>query len=104
MAAARPSGRLRVAVACSPVPGAAVEVELWLAPGATARDALRSSGLPEAVAAASIEAPPIGVWGRPCAPETRLRDGDRVELYRPLAMDPKEARRLRAARRPKPAR
>jgi hypothetical protein len=38
----------------------------------------------------------IGIWGRACAPGTLLADGDRVEIYRPLTMDPNEARRLRA--------
>ena len=35
----------------------------------------------------------FGVWGRVVSPEHRLKDGDRVEIYRPLAMDPREARR-----------
>lgn len=41
-----------------------------------------------------------GVWGRP-APATRvLRDGDRVELYRPVSADAKALRRARAALNP----
>ena len=39
-----------------------------------------------------------GVWGKQVAPEHVLRDGDRVELYRPLLVDPKTARRERFAR------
>ena len=40
----------------------------------------------------------IGVWGK-VQPRTRLlRDGDRVEVYRPLEAEPKTARRKRAAR------
>jgi putative ubiquitin-RnfH superfamily antitoxin RatB of RatAB toxin-antitoxin module len=35
------------------------------------------------------------VWGRRCALTQRLNDGDRVEIYRPLSVDPKQARRLR---------
>ncbi len=44
-----------------------------------------------------------GIFGRVCEASQRLRDGDRVELYRPLQVDPKESRRSRAesARRPK---
>ena len=38
----------------------------------------------------------IGIFGEPVTPETRLADGDRVEVYRPLEVDPKEARRQRA--------
>ena len=38
----------------------------------------------------------IGVFGKTVNPDTRLSDGDRVEIYRSLALDPKEARRRRA--------
>ena len=41
-------------------------------------------------------APEVGIWGRACAMTRRLEDGDRVELYRPLMVEPKEARRVRA--------
>lgn len=37
-----------------------------------------------------------GVWGRRCDPATPLREGDRVEVYRPLAADAKKMRRARA--------
>lgn len=104
MAAQAPGEPFRVAVACSPSPGAAVEVDVWVRPGATAQEALVASGLLERFAGAGLGRQAVGVWGRPCAPDTRLRPGDRVELYRPLALDPMEARRLRAARRPKQAR
>jgi len=36
-----------------------------------------------------------GVWGKPTARSHVVKEGDRVELYRPLAMDPREARRLK---------
>ena len=92
---------MRVAVACSPSPGVAVEVEVWIRPGATAGEALRESGLLERFADCGLEQQALGIWGRACRAETPLRSGDRVELYRPLAMDPKEARRLRASPRTK---
>jgi putative ubiquitin-RnfH superfamily antitoxin RatB of RatAB toxin-antitoxin module len=38
----------------------------------------------------------VGVFGRSVAAQTQLADGDRVEIYRPLAQDPKEQRRRRA--------
>jgi hypothetical protein len=57
----------------------------------------------EAVAAASLEGEGVpidhqrlGIFGRRVAPEQKLRDGDRIEIYRPLALDPKDARRRRA--------
>jgi putative ubiquitin-RnfH superfamily antitoxin RatB of RatAB toxin-antitoxin module len=48
-------------------------------------------GLPPAGPGATI-----GVWGRRVAMDHVLRDGDRVEIYRPLLADPKESRRHRA--------
>lgn len=38
-----------------------------------------------------------GIFGREADPETALEAGDRVELYRPLQRDPREARRLLAS-------
>ena len=93
---APPAPVLRIAVACSPRPGVAFEVEVDLAAPATAIDAVRASGLIERWPELAACAPTIGIWGRAAAADTPLRDGDRVELYRPLAIDPQEARRLRA--------
>jgi putative ubiquitin-RnfH superfamily antitoxin RatB of RatAB toxin-antitoxin module len=90
------AGMLHVAVACSPRAGVALEVELDLAAPATALDAVRASGLLERWPELGAGEPSIGIWGRAVAPAAMLRDGDRVELYRPLTMDPQEARRLRA--------
>jgi putative ubiquitin-RnfH superfamily antitoxin RatB of RatAB toxin-antitoxin module len=70
------------------LPDRAESVQVHLPQGATAADAVRAAGLPAGVA--------IGVHGRRVTPEARLADGDRVEIYRPLALDPKEARRRRA--------
>lgn len=62
----------------------------------TVADALQvslSHGLiPEC--AASLD---CGIWGRVVSRATRLKNGDRVELYRPLVEDPREARRRHAA-------
>ena len=43
----------------------------------------------------------VGIFGKKKTPDSVLRDGDRVELYRPLLADPKESRRRRASARPK---
>jgi putative ubiquitin-RnfH superfamily antitoxin RatB of RatAB toxin-antitoxin module len=92
----REGAMLRIAVACSPRAGAAFEVELRLPAPATAWDAVRASGVLDRWPELAAGAPSIGLWGRVVAPDARLRDGDRVELYRPLAADPQEARRVRA--------
>lgn len=71
-------------------------VSLDLAPGSTVLDAIQASGLLQRLP--EIKLGRAGVWGRPASPDTRLRDRDRVEIYRPLIADPKEIRRRRAAK------
>lgn len=87
---------VRVTLACSPSPGRAFEAPLELPAPASALDAIRASGVLVRHPELALGEPLIGIWGRACSPETVLVDGDRVELYRPLTMDPNEARRLRA--------
>lgn len=66
---------------------------------ATVADAIRESGVERehGIDAGSLA---VGVWSRLATRETVLREGDRVELYRPLLADPKESRRRRAERTP----
>lgn len=80
---------LRVTVVSSPGPREVREWTLELPPGALVRDALAAAGLGDADAAM------VGIWGRKCPPGQPLRDGDRVEAYRQLQVDPKVARRER---------
>jgi uncharacterized protein len=75
-------------------------VALVVPPASTVRDALVASGLLERHGL-SIDAVRCGVWGRRCDLAQGLRDGDRVEIYRGLTVDPKEARRLRYKGQPK---
>jgi len=70
-------------------------VELELESGATAADAISASGLAQRHPEIDLAHQRIGVYGRVVEPHATLRDGDRVELYRPLGMNPKEARRRR---------
>ncbi len=86
---------LAVTVAFSPRAGVIDEVALNLPASATVADALRASALASRYPGVAWADVPVGVWSRPCTRATRLRDGDRVEIYRPLVVDPKEARRLR---------
>lgn len=64
--------------------------------GATVADAVRESGIAADLGVSGIDPVRIGVFGRVVSPTTPLRDGDRIEVYRPLKIDPKEARRRRA--------
>jgi putative ubiquitin-RnfH superfamily antitoxin RatB of RatAB toxin-antitoxin module len=88
---------LRVEVVYCPQPGRADLVELALDAGASVADALGSSGLLQRHGLV-LEGLRIGIWGKARELTTPLRDRDRVELYRPLTVDPKEARRLRYKR------
>ena len=69
-------------------------VTVTLEEGATALDAVRASGISASYAG-------LAIFGERIAPERRLQDGDRVELLRPLALTPQEARRRRALRKSK---
>ena len=74
---------------------------LQVVPATSAIEAVRASGLlaDHGLAEDGLR---LGVWGRTCEHGHRLRERDRVEIYRPLQVDPKEARRLRyKGRRPK---
>ncbi len=72
-------------------------VELALPVGATVRDAIRRSGLSKHFPDVDLDALEVGIWGRVVPREQLLKDGDRVEVYRPLELDPREARRRLAA-------
>jgi putative ubiquitin-RnfH superfamily antitoxin RatB of RatAB toxin-antitoxin module len=89
---------IRVTVAYSPAPREVDLTELTLPPGTTLREALAASGLEARHPGLDIAALKVGVWGKLRAPDAPLVDGDRVELYRPLQVDPKEARRQRSRR------
>jgi putative ubiquitin-RnfH superfamily antitoxin RatB of RatAB toxin-antitoxin module len=74
-------------------------LELTLTQGATVADALaRVAGAPE-FADLDLESISVGIYGRVVTDRNqRLNEGDRIELYRPLTVDPMTARRRRASR------
>ncbi|WP_374351346.1 RnfH family protein [Chitinimonas sp.] len=72
-------------------------VKLALAEGCTAGEAITRSGLLARFPEIDLAQQRIGIFSRLCTRDTRLRDGDRVEIYRPLLADPKESRRERVA-------
>ena len=72
-------------------------ITVQLPAGATVRDALAAAGF-------AARHQDVGVYGKRVGADAPLADGDRVELYRPLLLDPKERRRQRAARRGKRSR
>ncbi len=85
---------VHVEVAFSALPRQVEVLSLTLPRGATVGDALSASGLIERHALA-LSTVTCGVWGRRCELSRLLHEGDRVELYRALVVNPKQARRLR---------
>ena len=73
-------------------PRAFERIELELPAGATAADALSAAGIEPGDT-------PFAIFGVRAEPGTPLTEGDRIELLRPLQVDPKDARRARAAAR-----
>ena len=73
-----------------------VLIEVSVQEGTTVEQAIGASGLYRRFPDRDLRSCAVGVWGTLVDRERQVRDGDRIELYRPLLMDPREARRLRA--------
>jgi putative ubiquitin-RnfH superfamily antitoxin RatB of RatAB toxin-antitoxin module len=67
--------------------------------GTTARQTVERSGILQRFPEIDLARAGLGIFGRMVSPDTPLRDRDRVEIYRALIADPKDARREKAARR-----
>jgi putative ubiquitin-RnfH superfamily antitoxin RatB of RatAB toxin-antitoxin module len=72
-------------------------VTVLLDAGATVEDAIGQSSIQSLFPEWNLGECAVGIWGRRVDRDQRLQPGDRVEIYRPLAMDPREARRQLAA-------
>lgn len=88
--AALPPAMLQIEVVFSAGPRQIERIALSLPQGSSVKDALVQSGL-----WARVEGLSLGIWGRKTPPGQVLKDRDRVEVYRELKVDPKEARRVR---------
>ncbi|MCX2972092.1 RnfH family protein [Halieaceae bacterium IMCC8485] len=73
-------------------------LELQVVEGTTALQAAQQSGITGKFEGIDLENSKLGIFSKVVAPSQVLRDGDRVEIYRPLIADPKEVRKARAAR------
>lgn len=73
-----------------------VLLELGVAPGQSVGQVIEESGIYAEFPNQGLESAEVGVWGRPVERSHAVRDGDRIEIYRPLHMGPREARRLLA--------
>ena len=63
-----------------------------------ASEAIQRSGILTRFPELKLEDVVLGIFSKQCSLETVLKEGDRVEIYRSLTIDPKTARRLRAER------
>lgn len=81
----------------------ATPAQSWLIPlsieqGSTIQQAIVSSGILEQCPEINLEINKVGIFSNIAMLDTFLRAGDRVEIYRPLILEPKQARRLRAVK------
>lgn len=103
MAPAEPAAAaLAVEVVYASAPHAIDLTPLQLPAGATVAIALQASGVLQRHGL-PLDGLRVGVWGRACALDQLLRERDRVEVYRSLTVDPKEARRQRYKGKARPA-
>ena len=72
-------------------------IKLNVDSGTKIEDAISRSGILEEFPEIDVADSKVGVFGKAAAMSTALKEGDRVEIYRPLIADPKEVRRKRAA-------
>jgi putative ubiquitin-RnfH superfamily antitoxin RatB of RatAB toxin-antitoxin module len=98
-----PGKLLHVEVAYA-LPGAQVLLALDVPAGTTVQGAIERSGILGRFPGLQVKAGQIGIFGRPAKLDARVRDGDRVEIYRPLIADPRDARRARVKKPGKTAR
>lgn len=88
-------GSIAVEVVYSPAAAQVEQLALTVPLGTTLRQAIGFSRVLQRHPGIDIETQRVGVWGKLRGLDEPLRDRDRIEIYRPLQVDPKEARRLR---------
>jgi len=84
------------------LPERQVLITVHMPPGSSAAAAITASGVLAMFPEIDLALNRIGIFSQPCSPEQLLADGDRVEIYRPLLADPKDARRQKVAERKRP--
>ena len=89
------AAQISVSVAYAPAQRQLRVVALSLPAGSTVQTAIEASGLQAELADLDLGSGHVGVWGRKAPLTQTLREGDRVEIWRDLRVDPKLARRER---------
>jgi len=85
---------------CHALPDSSFLRALTVPAGTTIGQAVERSGLLREIPAIDLAVNMVGIYGKKKPLDTILREHDRVEVYRPLQADPKEARRRRAGGKP----
>ena len=93
MATRNPAIQIEVVYA---LPERQIVRRLSLPPGTTVERAVNLSEINHLFPEIDLSRNKLGIFGKLVGPGRVLRDGDRVEIYRPLALDPKDTRRKRA--------
>ncbi|CAA9889837.1 hypothetical protein METHB2_140024 [Candidatus Methylobacter favarea] len=86
-----------VEVVCA-TPEEQVIIALKVPQGSTIETAIRASGLLSLFQEIDLSETKVGIFGRVCKLDQPVSPADRIEIYRPLVNDPKQARRQRAAK------
>lgn len=89
---------IQVCVVYSPKAREVSEVTLDLPDSATVLDAIQASGLLKKFQTLGVQTISVGLWGRRVKLSQVIAQNDRIEIYRPLTVDPKVARRERFAK------
>lgn len=71
-------------------------IVVQVAPGTTVEQAIMQSGIMQHFGDIDLQKNAVGIWNKTCKLSDQPRNGDRIEIYRPLVADPKEIRRRRA--------
>ncbi|MBW5803111.1 RnfH family protein [Coxiella endosymbiont of Ornithodoros amblus] len=80
------------------IPEKQVEIPLTVEESCTLVVAVKRSGILQQFPELNLSQAIVGIHNKRTTLDSGLRDGDRIEIYRPLTMDPKQARLLRAKR------
>lgn len=86
---------IRVTVAYA-TPQRQEEIPIEVADNSTVLSAIQKSGILQLFSLIDLEVLKIGIFGQLVTPETCVREGDRIEIYRPLKRDPQTTRRMKA--------
>jgi uncharacterized protein len=82
-------------------PRRAIRCEVRLPAGSSVGQAIRACGILDRIPRLAEHRLDVGIFGQACTLDDIVHNGDQIELYRPLTIDPKEARRQRAALKPR---